>query len=144
MNIPKLTASQKHAIYVILTSVSGPIINLLARRYHLGQEDIQDWLNILTGVTLSVGVVWGVAGGTPERVGDRISQFTEDDQQTVLGKMSSGAKVTAVENIPEVATVVLKDDVQNNELQKIAVSTSHPNIVTETQNEADAKKGTNG
>ena len=49
--------------------------------------------------------------------------------------------VAAVEKLPEVATVVVKDET-NGKLGQMAASDNHPNVVTESQNEADAKQGT--
>ena len=50
-------------------------------------------------------------------------------------------QVKLVERIPDVATVVIKDDAKGD-LKQMAQSQAHPDVVTETQNEADAKEGT--
>jgi len=50
-------------------------------------------------------------------------------------------QIKAVEKMPEIATVVVKDEA-NGKIGKLAQDDAHPNIVTETQNEADAKQGT--
>jgi hypothetical protein len=53
----------------------------------------------------------------------------------------TATQVKLVEAIPEVATVVIKDEARNS-VGELAQDPAHPNIVTETQNEADAKNGT--
>lgn len=50
-------------------------------------------------------------------------------------------QIKAVEKMPEIATVVVKDEARGA-VGKLAASPNEHNIVTETQNEKDAKKGT--
>lgn len=50
-------------------------------------------------------------------------------------------QIKLVDKMPEVATIVVKDNA-NGTVGALAQSEAHPNIVTETQNEIDAKEGT--
>lgn len=50
-------------------------------------------------------------------------------------------QVKLVEKMPEVATIVIKDEARGA-VGELAASPNEHNIVTETQNEADAKEGT--
>ena len=52
----------------------------------------------------------------------------------------SANQIANVEQLPEVATVVVKDSA-NGAIAKLANDDKHPNIVTETQNEKDVKAG---
>jgi hypothetical protein len=103
-------------IYIGLLTISGPAFSLLSRKLHLTPEDAKDYLDILQVITPLVGGAWGVAETT------------------------NNSLVKAAENVPGVATVVIKDTA-NGALGDLAQSEAHPNIVTETQNEADAKLG---
>lgn len=56
-------------------------------------------------------------------------------------KATPTEQVKAVEALPDVATIVVKDSA-NSTVGALAIDKNHPNIVTETQNEKDAKEGT--
>lgn len=104
--------------------------------------------NGLAEVVAGVGVVvpmilgwWSARKASPAGIVATAASMSPEVQHAALAKVPDEAKVQIAEGVPGVATVVIKDDA-NGGLAKLAQSDEHPNVVTETQNEADAKKGT--
>ena len=138
---------QWDVVWSVLRSLcisGGPMTALLIA---LGFPPVQvgAWMAI---ALLAIGVASAAVPGL-------ISAFTQTDKAAVvkvtampvpvaveaLKQVPDEAKIKIVEAVPDVATVVVKDGV-NGEIAKLAASSDHPNIVTETANEADAKMGT--
>ena len=108
-------------------------------------------------VTVSTYLAVGLAivGIASAAVPGLIAAFTQTDSHAVakvasmpapvvqeaLKQVPDEAKVAIAETVPSVATVVVKDGV-NGKIGELAADPNHPNIVTETKNEADAKMGT--
>lgn len=124
-----------------LLGVSGPVANLLANTFHMSDGAIQPVLSILTVATpLIVGAIYAYLQRDAGKVA-AVASMSAPDQAAALNKIPDAAKVQIAEAVPGVATVVVKDTAGNG-LAKLAASAAHPNVVTETQNEADAKNGT--
>lgn len=127
-----------------LCVAGGP---LTAALIALGFPPVQvsTWMGIALLVigVLSV-IVPGLIGAfsqTDSHAVAKVAAMPAPVAQEALKAIPDDAKLKVVEAVPDVATIVLKDNV-NGEMAKLAASDAHPNIVTETQNEADAKKGT--
>lgn len=136
-----LTSAQKQMIYVLLTVISGPLVNILTREFHLAPDEAKQWLDLLSAITVAIGAAWGISVTTPTGLGQSVAALSPEAQHEVLKPVSDAVKVQAAEAVPGVVTVVVKD-VANGALAALAQSDAHPNIVTETQNEIDAKNGT--
>jgi len=136
-----MTSAQQRLIYILLTTVSGPVVNILARILHLGSDDVQLWLNLISAVTLAAGTAWGITSFTPTGVVQQASSLPPEQAAQALSQVSDEAKVLVAKSVPGVATVVVKDTAGDG-LAQLANDPKQPDIVTETQNEADAKQGT--
>jgi hypothetical protein len=77
---------------------------------------------------------------TPAAKIESLAALSPQAAEAALHKVSDGAKVQIAQAVPGVATVVIKDTA-NGELNTLAMSETHPNIVTEAQNEIDARLG---
>lgn len=86
-------------------------------------------------------LVWGIVSHTDKAKVEAVAKMSAPAQQAALSGVSDAAKVSIAEGVPGVATVVVKDGT-NGKLGDLAASPDHPNVVTETQNEHDAKNGT--
>ena len=102
----------------IALAAGGPLAALVLKYTGLTADDYALWLSAILLIVPPVAAwLWGYL------------------------KNTHANQVKAVEAMPEVATVVVKDEVRNG-VGELAADPTHPNIVTETQNEKDAKKGT--
>lgn len=122
----------------------GPVATLLIA---LGFPPVQ--VSTYLGVGLAVVAIASVA------VPGILGAFSQTDSHAVtkvaampapvaieaLKQVPDETKIAIVEKIPDVATVVVKD-IANGAVAQLAASDAHPNVVTETQNEKDAKNGT--
>lgn len=124
-----------------LLGVSGPVANLLANTFHMSDSAIQPVLSILTVATpLIVGAIYAYLQRDAAKVAS-VAHMSGADQAAALNKVPDSDKVLVAKAVPGVATVVVKDTAGNG-LAKLAADPKQPDIVTETQNEADAKAGT--
>lgn len=89
------------------------------------------------------GIIWGFFAHTDKAKVESVAHMAAPAVNEALAKVSDAAKIQIAEATPTVATVVVKDTA-NGKVAALAQSNDHPNVVTETQNEADAKKGTKG
>lgn len=89
------------------------------------------------------GIIWGLFAHSNKAKVESVASMSAAEQGAALNKVSDAAKIQIAEATPTVATVVVKDTA-NGKVAALAQSNDHPNVVTETQNEADAKKGTKG
>lgn len=112
-----MTKDQITALLLSVFGAAGPLSKILATLFHLDDKTIDAILD--TGTVL-----------TPIVAG---AYFTYMHRPSGI--------IAIAETTPGVATVVVKDTATNG-LAKLAQDEGHPNIVTETQNEADAKQGT--
>lgn len=87
----------------------------------------------LTGLTTETYMLWVQAALyiVPPPIGFVLSWYAN----------RRAAQILNVKAMPEVATIVIKD-AANGDIGKLARSPDQPDIVTETQNERDAKLGT--
>ncbi len=136
-----MTKDQINAILLGLFASSGPFAKLLAALFKLDSALIDAILSVCTVLTPLV------AGGVfaylqrPSGAVASVASLSGDAQQAALAKVPDTAKVLIAKAVPGVATVVVKDNA-NGALAQLAQDEAQPDIVTETQNEIDAKKGT--
>ena len=100
-------------------------------------------LTVLVITTVATeGTEWIIAWyrTNPNNIIRRAVKLINGDGKQITDETKAEV-IMAANNMPSVATVVLRDGV-NGVIGDLAKSDNHPNIVTETQNEADAKKGT--
>lgn len=160
MNVRDFFAKpQVQVILVRLCGASGLIgtgIVWFCGKFGLPVPDVNATTMVVTWMATEA-IEWVVAWyrNNPNNILRRMAQhingpeITEETKaqvvQAVAGPGSTeetkAQVVKAVERMPDVATVVVKDEA-NGALGTLAQSGEHPNIVTETQNEADAKLGT--
>ena len=137
-----LNKEQVIAILLGLFGASGPLANWLVTSGHMASADVQADLMLATILTPTiVTLVFAWLQRNSAKVAG-VAHMSPDEQKEALNKLSDADKVSVAEKVPDVATVVVKDGV-NGKLAAMALdNVNHPNVVTETQNEADAKKGT--
>lgn len=85
--------------------------------------------------------VWGLLDHTDKAKVESVASMPAPAQAAALNKISDVAKIQIAEGTPGVATVVVKDTA-NGAVAALAQSEDHPKVVTESQNEKDAKEGT--
>jgi hypothetical protein len=125
----------------LLLAAGGPFSALILRYTGMEQTELDLFVQLALLIVPPAGAwVWGIYLNSIERKVEVISEQSPIVQRQALDKVSDGAKVLIAEAVPNVATVVVKDDAGGN-LGQIAGSPQHPNIVTETRNELDAKMG---
>lgn len=91
---------------------------------------------------VSIGVlIWGLIDHTDKAKVESVASMPAPAVAEALNKVSDVAKIQIAGAVPSVATVVVKD-AANGTVAELAQSNDHPNVVTETQNEKDAKEGT--
>jgi hypothetical protein len=96
-------------------AAGGPLGALILSQTHMAQSDYDLYVNAFLFCFPLVAAGWGWVANR------------------------RAAQVKAVEQNPDVATVVVKD-AANGEIAKLAQSVDHPNIVTETQNGKDKQR----
>lgn len=128
-----LTDAQKKLIYILLTTLSGPLIAALTKYLHLDNEEVQLWTSILAVITTSIGSAWGITSFNATGVVQAAASLSPAQVQKALKQVPDTAKVLIANAVPGVATVVLKDSVTDG-LAKLATDPAQENIVTETQN----------
>lgn len=114
----------------------GPTLIALGPTLGYEPSQIEKWIGTATTVIGLVLVVMEKSSTTI--IGDAAS-LPPEKQVQALANISDANKITIAEAVPGVATVVVKDNAPK-ELKEIARG-PNPNIVTESQNEADAKLG---
>lgn len=125
-----------------LLAASGPVAAWLANRYKLDANTAGLIVELAVAFgTPIIAAGWGWISNRAPALVSAISNLPPEVQAEALNKVTDAVKVKVAEAVPGVATVVVKDGV-NGELGALAASPTHPNIVTETQNELDAKQGT--
>lgn len=150
----------------LLLSAGGPFSAVILRYTEMNESDWNLWVQLALFVVPPAGAwVWGLYLNSIKKKGEAIAAAPKDDQLQVLqmipvevkGEAIAAApkadqlqalqalpedvKIGLAEKIPGVATVVVKDNV-NGTLARMAASEANPKVVTETQNEYDAKLGT--
>lgn len=136
MNKEQITAA-----ILVLLGASGPLANILVNTFHMSDSAVQPILTMLTALTpLVVAGVFTYLQRDAGKVA-AVASMSAPDQAAALNKVPDAAKVLVAKAVPGVATVVVKDTAGNG-LAKLAADPAQPNIVTETQNETDAKNGT--
>lgn len=135
-----MNKEQINALLLGLFATAGPVAELLASAFHLSSDTIDTILRLCTVLTPVVaGAIFTYLQRDTAKVA-AVASMPAEAQKAALNKVPDDVKVQIAEATPGVATVVVKDTA-NGKLQVLAHDDSHPNIVTETQNEADAKKG---
>lgn len=124
-----------------LLASSGPIAAFISLK--LG------WDATTTGLIMEVAVailtplaagLWGWVSNRDPALVAAISKLDPAAQLDALNKVSDAVKVEIAKALPDVATIVVKDDAKG-ELAVVAANPENKDIVTETQNEIDAKLG---
>jgi len=136
-----MTKDQLNAALLALLAGSGPIAKLLATVFNVDNTAIEAILSTATILTPILIVPFLLKILSPKAKIESITELSPQAATAALSQVSSLTKVKIAEATPEVATVVIKDTA-NGALAAAASSPAHPNIVSETQNEADAKLGT--
>ena len=125
----------------ILLAAGGPFSALVLRYTEMKQDDLDLLFQLALMVVPPLGAwVWGLYLNTVQAKVQSIAQQSPQSQAEALNKVSDGAKVLIAEQVPGVATVVVKNNI-NGELGAIAQSPAFPNVVTAQQNEIDAVHG---
>lgn len=127
----------------VLLAAGGPFSAVILRYTDIAPDD----LALLTQLALLVvppcgAWLWGFYLHSLKKKAEAIAQAPKEVQVQVLQPvLPVETKVNLTEAIPGVATVVVRDDA-NGALAKMAASVANPKVVTESQNEYDAKQGT--
>lgn len=100
-----MTDAQKRFIWIVLTMLSGPALNIAARKFHLAADDVKDILDILSVITLAVGAAWGYTALNPAGV------------------------VRSASTLPGVSEIVVKPGTHDG-LAKAAQDPAQPKVVT--------------
>ena len=136
-----MTQTQINALLLGLFGASGPLAKILALVFHMDDGLIHSILEVCTLLTPTISGAIFTYMQRPTGVVNSVASLTPVQQNEALTHVSDAAKLQIAEAVPAVATIVVKDTATDGPA-KLAQSDNHPNIVTETQNEADAKKGT--
>lgn len=136
-----LNAQQWKLVSQVAIAASGPIAKILETKYGFAPADVQSYFDLIAALTPLIGLGWGVASLTQSSQVTAVASMPPEAQKQALSNTSDATKVLIAKAVPDVATVVVKDDA-NGALAELASSEAQLNIVTETQNEADAKLGT--
>ena len=125
----------------ILLAAGGPLSAVVLRYTDMNSDDFQMFAQLALLIIPPVGSwLWGFYLNSVKNKVETIAELSGPVQQAALNHVSDAAKVMIAKGVPGVATVVVSDTA-NGALEALAKSPSHPNIVTETQNELDAKAG---
>lgn len=136
-----LNKEQINAVLLGLFASAGPLAKLMVSGFHVSGDTVDMIMSFCTVLTpIASSAIFTYLQRDAAKVA-AVASMPAEAQQAALNKVPDAIKVQITEAIPDVATVVVKDEA-NGGLHELAVSDAHPNIVTETQNEADAKKGT--
>lgn len=138
----ELNQQQVRTWLQLALSAGGPFAAIILSKTGVSEGDYALYVNL--ALAFLPGVIVGAWSWYSNRKVAQVAvvaQMPAADQHEALNKVSDVDKIRIAEAVPEVATVVIKD-VANGPVAAIAADDAHPNIVTETQNEADAKKGT--
>jgi hypothetical protein len=142
--MPHRNALQRERIYDalrVLLAAGGPFSAVILRYTEMSQSDFDLLVQLALFVVPPIGAwVWGLYLNTIEKKVEVIAEQPREVQAEALNKVSDTAKVLIAKAVPEVATVVVKDNA-NGQLGHLAQSEEHRDVVTETQNELDAKLG---
>lgn len=127
----------------VLLAAGGPFSAVVLRYTDMKADDFALLAQLALFVIPPVGAwVWGLYLNTLEKKAQAIASAPQPAQVAALqAALPVETKVNLTEGIPGVATVVVKDTA-NGALAKMAASEANPKVVTETQNELDAKMGT--
>ena len=125
----------------VLLAAGGPGTAIVLRYTHMNPSDFQLFVQLALFVVPPMGSwAWGLYLNTIAKKVEAIAEQPAHVQEAALTQVSDATKILIAEGVPSVATVVVKD-VANGAIGTLAQSASHPSIVTETQNELDAKAG---
>lgn len=136
-----MTQTQINALLLGLFGASGPVAKVLSSLFHLDAGVIHDILDALTALTPMISGGLFIYLQRPSGLVTSVAELPPAQQHDALTHVDDVTKVKIAEAVPGVATVVIKDEA-NSTLAALAKDETHPNVVTETQNEADAKNGT--
>lgn len=137
-----MNQTQMEQMWMKLLAAGGPIAALLMNRFGLDQTTTTAILEVLLVVVPPIGAgIWAWFKSRDQALVQAVAAMPAPAVNEALAKVSDMAKVQVAEAVPGVATVVIKDEA-NGSLATLAANPNHPNVVTETQNEADAKLGT--
>jgi len=135
-----MTKEQINGLLLGLFGTAGPISKLLA----LWLTDDKMVAAILDVCMLLTPIVAGAVFSylqRPSAMVASVATMSPEAQHLALTHVSDETVVQLAEGVPDVATVVVRDTATNG-VAALAQDASHPHVVTETQNEMDAKKGT--
>lgn len=136
-----MNKDQVNAVLLALFASSGPVAKLLVSLLHWDNDTISAVMTLLTILTpLVSGGIFTYLQRDAGKVAS-VSTMSAADQKAALDKVPDEAKVLIAKAVPDVATVVVKDTATNG-VAKLAADETQPHIVTESQNQVDALKGT--
>jgi hypothetical protein len=125
----------------MLLSAGGPLAALILTKTGMTHEDYDMYVAVALAFIPPIGAaIWGWYDNRKIKQVTNIAQMPAIDQLQALNKVSDATKVRIAEAVPDVKTVVI-DNAANGTLGAMAASPTHPNIVTESQNEKDTKLG---
>lgn len=129
----------------ILRNVISLVAGILVGKGILSAEQAATLTNEIMiaapAVAAIVTLIWGLIAHTDKAKVESVASMPAPAVTEALNKVSDVAKIQIAGAVPSVATVVVKDTA-NGTVAALAQSDDHPNVVTETQNEKDAKEGT--
>ncbi len=117
---------------------AGPSVIALAPQFGWEPGLVEQYIS--AGIS-PVGIVLLVLEKTETQIIADAASLPAPKAAAALANLPATDKVKVVNALPDVATVVLRDDVKDKDLHALAESSYFPNVVTETQNEIDAKLG---
>lgn len=123
-------------------AAGGPLGAAILDGTHMAQSSYELYVNafLYAGVpTICAAWEWAAKRRTAQVAA--VAQMPPEVQKEALSKVSDVDKVLIAKAVPGVATVVVRD-VANGALADLAANENHRDIVTETQNEIDARMGT--
>lgn len=138
----ELNQKQVSAWLKIALASGGPLyVWILA---HTGITDSEYQMDVNLAAYILPPLIVAAFAWISNRLSSQISNVAKsapDKLGEALGKVPDAVKIQAAETASTVATVVTKDN-SNGKVGELAADPNHPKVVSETQNEADAKKGT--
>lgn len=123
----------------ILLAAGGPFSALILRYTEVEPNDLELMFQLALLVVPPLGAwVWGLYVNTLENKIAIVAEAAPEEARLALHQVPDETKVLIAKKVPGVATIVVKDD-ENGALRNLAKGAEHRDIVTETQNELDAK-----
>jgi hypothetical protein len=125
----------------VLLAAGGPFSAIVLRYTEISPSDLDLIFQLALMVIPPFGAwVWGLYLHSIENKVEVIAEQPPAVQREALNKVSDTAKVLIAQAVPNVATVVIKNEANGN-LGDLASSEEHRDIVYESQNRIDVEAG---